>query len=112
VTTWKLFLDDERYPSQDGWTIRRSSYDAIEAVKEQGMPIEIAFDHDLGIAVYDGGEYNDTSMIFIRWVIDQHYEHGLVIPEGFKYSIHSQNPIGAANIRGLMDGFLNDIRNE
>lgn len=106
---WKLFLDDERWPKEDGWRIIRSSFDAIETIKVEGMPQEIAFDHDLGIAYNDDGEYEDTSMRLIWWIIDQHYDGNLEIPEGFKYSVHSQNPIGAANIKGLMDGFLNDI---
>jgi len=98
---WKLFLDDERYPSQEGWFIARSSQEAIELVEKIGMPCEIAFDHDLG--------GDDTSIKFIWWVIDQHYDNGLEIGD-LQYSIHSQNPIGAANIKGLMEGFLNDIR--
>lgn len=109
---WKLFLDDERWPKTDGWVILRSSFDAIETVKLDGMPSEIAFDHDLGLACNDDGEYFDTSMRFITWMIDQHYDHGLVIPPDFTYSVHSQNPVGAKNIRELMDGFLNDIRSQ
>ncbi len=107
---WKLFLDDERWPKTDGWVIARSSLDAIELVKQRGMPTEIAFDHDLGFAFDDDlGEYFDTTMKFIWWVIDNHYDHDLEIPVGFKYTVHSQNPIGAANIKSLMDGFLRDI---
>lgn len=98
---WKLFLDDERHPVTSDWCIARSSLEAQMMVEESGMPSEIAFDHDLG--------GNDTAIKFIWWVIDNHYDHDLEIPVGFKYSIHSQNPIGAANIKALMDGFLRDI---
>lgn len=102
---WRLFLDDERFPANDRWnrwTIARSSQEAIELVQQQGMPVEIAFDHDLG------GE--DTSMKFIHWMIDQHYDHGLVIPAELIFSVHSQNPVGAKNICSLMIAFLKDIR--
>lgn len=98
---WKLFLDDERDPVTDDWIIARSSREAIDLVKAKGMPDEIAFDHDLG--------GDDTSMKFIWWFIDAHYDGLLNIGE-ISYTIHSQNTVGVANIRGLMDGFLKDIR--
>ena len=40
--TYKLFIDDERYPVTPDWFIARNSYDAIYAVKEYGLPSEIA----------------------------------------------------------------------
>lgn len=99
---WKLFLDDERYPVTDDWIIARSSEDARTLVRGKGMPVEIAFDHDLG--------GDDTSVKFIWWFIDQHYDNGLVIPLDFTYSVHSQNPVGAERIKSLVDGFLDEIR--
>lgn len=100
--TYKLFIDDERFPKTDDWRICRSSDEAIKMVILYGMPSEIAFDHDLG--------GDDTSMKFIWFIIDSYYDGELAIPENFKYTVHSQNPIGVLNIKGLMDGFLNDIR--
>lgn len=96
--TYKLFIDDERSPVGDDWLVARSSIDAIEVVKKMGCPVEIAFDHDLGGV--------DTSMNFIRWLVDGLLDARLHLPAGFSYSVHSQNPIGAGNIRGLMDGLL------
>jgi len=34
---------------------------------------------------------------------------GLQIPEGFTFSVHSDNPNGADNIRGLMTGILREM---
>lgn len=99
---WKLFLDDERFPKEEGWIIARSSEEAIDLVLRRGMPEEIAFDHDLG--------GDDTSMYFIHWMIDQYYDYGLDIPLDFVFSVHSQNPVGAKNITSLMSAFLKDIR--
>ena len=99
--TYKLFLDDERWPKTTDWLLVRSSHQAINAVQLYGMPNEIAFDHDLGGP--------DTAMHFIWWIVDNHYDNKLEIPVDFKYTVHSQNPIGAANIKHLMDGFLTDI---
>lgn len=98
--TWKLFIDDERFPITDDWQIARSSQEAIDMVQANGMPAEIAFDHDLG--------GDDTSMKFIWWFIDAYYD-GLLLIGDLSYTIHSQNSVGVKNIRGLMDGFLKDI---
>ena len=97
--TYKLFLDDERWPIEDGtnWVIARSSADAIAAVENLGVPDFISFDHDLG--------GDDTSIKFIWWMINA-YLDGRIASFTTQYYVHSQNPIGAANIRNLMDGFI------
>lgn len=91
----RLFIDDERFPCQDDWAIVRSSNEAIEWVTLHGMPEEISFDHDLG--------EDDTSRVFIHWMIEQMIDGLLHFPSDFKYSVHSQNPIGAEWIMGTMD---------
>ncbi len=96
--TYKLFIDDERFPVTDDWIIARSSSQALNVVISKGFPIEIAFDHDLG--------GDDTSMLFIHKIVDLLYDGHITIPKGFTYSVHSQNPIGVANIKGLMDNVL------
>lgn len=98
---YKMFIDDERFPITDDWVIVRSSLDAAATVLEKGFPVEISFDHDLG--------GDDTSMIFIKWMIEQILDGALTIPYGFRYNVHSQNPVGAANIKGTMDGILNNF---
>lgn len=102
--SWKLFLDDERDPVDldYGWVICKSSTDAImHCLIWDGFPSEIAFDHDLG--------GDDTSMRFIRWMIDIHYDGDMHMTTPIAYTVHSQNPIGAANIRSLMDGWIADV---
>lgn len=105
VKEWKLFLDDERYPGKDAdenVVICRSSDEAIEQCKLRGcLPVEIMFDHDLG--------GDDTSMRFIRWLVDVLCDNADVrykFPSGFTYSVHSQNPIGSANIKAYMDNIV------
>jgi len=97
---WKLFIDDERYPVTHGWIIARSQAEAIKAVYVRGIPCEISFDHDLG----DGPSGYD----FAKWLTEYMMDNRLTFPEGFSYHVHSQNPVGAGNIRGLMD---NAVRN-
>ena len=96
--TYKMFLDDERFPVTDDCVICRSSDDAIIYVHQNGLPIEIMFDHDLG--------GDDTSKVFIKWLVDYIQDGGHSLPVGFKYSVHSQNPIGANWIKCMMDAII------
>lgn len=95
---WKLFIDDERDPVGDDWLTVRNSDGAILAVMAFGMPNEIAFDHDLG--------GDDTSIKFIHWLMNQVMDGVYDFPDGFTYSVHSQNPVGARNIKNKMDDLL------
>ena len=40
--TYKMFIDDERFPKTDDWTIVRSSQEAIDCVLKKGFPSHIA----------------------------------------------------------------------
>jgi len=48
--TYRMFLDDERDPPEDGqdWLVFRSSSHAIGFMMIHGLPDFISFDHDLG----------------------------------------------------------------
>lgn len=98
---WKLFLDDERDPIGDGWSIARSADSARALIIEQGLPRFISFDHDLG--------YGDNGSQFVTWLIDHMIDNGLRFPTDFSYVIHSQNPIGYGNIQSKMDSALKHI---
>ena len=100
----KMFIDDERFPPNDGesWVICRTSSEAIEWVKQNGIPDYISFDHDLG------GE--DTSRVFIKWLTDELIDGRLEFTKAFAISVHSQNPIGAKWIRETMDGLIKYFR--
>lgn len=99
--SYKLFIDDERFPVTDDWVIVRSSDEAIAHVATHGMPIEISFDHDLG--------GDDTSRRFIVWMIDALLDGDIIIPGGFHFSVHSQNPIGADWIRHTMNSIIKEF---
>ena len=98
-----LFLDDEREPPRDGyeWVIVRSFDQAKRYVLSNGMPRHASFDHDLG----DG----PTGYDFIKWLVEYDMDNN-VIPEDFTFYVHSQNPIGVANIRGFLTQYL-EMRN-
>jgi len=94
-----LFIDDLRGAPSEKWIVARSSTEAIALVKERGCPARISFDHDLG--------GDDTAMVVAKWLIDTDLDYsGRFIPHHFRFSVHSANPVGAANIRGLLNAYL------
>lgn len=96
---YKLFIDDLRTPPSASWYVARNSDQAIRTLLSLGCPSEISFDHDLG------GE--DTAMKVVHWLIDQDMNNqGQFIPPDFQYLVHSANPVGKANIEGLLSGYL------
>jgi hypothetical protein len=96
---YNLFIDDLREPpAGTDYIVARSSTEAIGWVVLRGIPKHISFDHDLG------GE--DTSMVFLHWLANKVIDEELEFPRGFTYAVHSQNPVGAQNIRGFMDCLL------
>ena len=102
--TYKLFLDDVRDPSwrnngnPDDWIVCRSVDEAIRVFEDMGWPAMISFDHDLGNQV-------PTGMDFARWLVN-HDLDTQSMPQNFVYTVHSQNPVGTANIRGLLENYL------
>lgn len=100
---WKLFVDDIRDPVDESWEVARSSSQAIQFIKIWGMPSEIAFDHDLG--------GDDTSMRIIGFISEELCSSRIKLPSGFKYSIHSVNPVGRYNIKMYMDWLLQNYTN-
>jgi len=98
---YKLWLDDERYPT-DGtvWVIARNFSDARWYVENYGLPIFISFDHDLGSSKI-------TGMDFCKWLVNYIMDNNLPY-NGMEYAVHSANPVGAANIDSYMAQFLED----
>ena len=106
--TWNLFLDDERFPPNDGreWVIARTYDDAMCEVLNRGFPSYISFDHDLGHNTYTG--YDFVKQLVENDIISGNKESRAAykFASDFSYYVHSQNPIGKANIEGLLDGYL------
>lgn len=103
---YKLFLDDERFPVEDGgkWIICRTVEDAIWTVEHHGLPSFISFDNDLG-------EGQDEGRLFARWFVEYLYDF---TPDQFKefdFYVHSQNPVARECINSLLTDYLNHRRN-
>jgi hypothetical protein len=114
--TWKLFIDDERnledvtwapfqirekYRNEE-WVICRNGQEFMREFLSRGMPSYISFDHDLG-------EDSGTGYDILKLLIDVDIEtpnDAFRFPENFSFYVHSQNPIGKANIEGLLNSYL------
>lgn len=114
---WNLFIDDERNledvtwaPWQirekyrnGGWVVVRSFGEALVAFAQRGFPSFISFDHDLG-------DNEKTGYDVAKFLVDADikFRDGdtYKFPSNFDYYVHSKNPIGKANIEGLLDGYF------
>lgn len=110
--TYKLFIDDERFPPDDGteWVICRSFYDLGNILYDKGFPNFISFDHDLG-------ENQKTGYDIVKYLVmlDMDTEsgniptwtkHKMTFPTDFKFYVHSQNPVGKKNIEEYLTSYL------
>jgi hypothetical protein len=111
--TYSLFIDDERDPVDvawgtwqerelyrtGDWIIARNWPETLELIINFGMPNLISFDHDLGNDTINGYEISKRLCDFI---MDAKY----ILPEDFRFLVHSKNPVGAENIRCYMENFL------
>lgn len=55
---------------------------------------------------------DDTAMKVVHFIINSWLDKTLEIPKNFEYVVHSANPVGAENIRGAMDRFLQEVNSE
>lgn len=97
-----LFIDDERFPPGDDkpWVIARTLKEVQVVIQERGWPSFISFDHDLG-------DNQPTGYDIVKWMIDQDLDNDFqCLSDDFQFYVHSQNPIGKANIEGLLGGYL------
>ena len=101
---WKLYIDDLRTPLDDTYVIARTLKDAQELVLTYGVPMFISFDHDLGMG--DDGEILPSGYDFTKWLVEMDMEGTIIIPRGFDFKVHSQNPVGAQNIRQYLRNYL------
>lgn len=101
---YRLFLDDERLPPDNGeWLVARNFDEATEIMIRLGCPVYMSFDHDLGLN-NDGSEKNGKHVA--EWMVERHLDYGNFFPDNFNFYVHSQNNVGAANIRGYLSNFF------
>jgi hypothetical protein len=100
---YKMFIDDERSPptaTEKSWVVVRDYNAFIEAIEKYGCPMFISFDHDLT-------DNSPTGYDIAHWLVEKDMDtKGNFLPKGFDFYVHSQNPIGAMNIKLLLSNYL------
>ena len=114
---YRLFVDDEHDPAfleflirqgsrditPDGpWVIARTQQEAEQIITLRGLPEMISFDHDYGPP--EAGNGHDLA----EWLVEQALDGSLDL-RALKYQVHSRNPVGQVNIRGVLDSYLNSL---
>jgi len=135
-----LWLDDIRNPflNEEGkvptdkngeyyninWVLNYEQF--VKWIELFGLPDAISFDHDLADEHYTpeyfwdnyeeskkfqewrGQNYQEkTGMDCAKWLVDYCMDNEKELPEIF---VHSANPVGADNIKGLLDNFTKHCR--
>lgn len=121
---FNIFLDDERFPEKVTWVqlpkvhweIIRDYDQFVQIIIERGLPIHISFDHDLAAEhynpeMYQGQEAYDrcranfkekTGLECAKWLVKYCMERSVRVP---MFTVHSMNPIGAANITSYLNSY-------
>lgn len=118
--SYRLFLDDERFPRQvswvwlpthhdPDWVIVRNYNDFVDCITKNGLPEFIAFDHDLALEHYKHVDASrppqydayaeKTGYDAAKWLKRYCEAAARPIPP---YVVHSMNPVGRENIKNLL----------
>ena len=100
----RLYLDDIREPKDDSFVIVRNYDEAIEFIKQNGIPSYISFDHHLGCD--NNGDLLKSGYDFAKWLVDMDIDGIYSFPDDFKFNVHSANPIGRNNIEAILNNYL------
>lgn len=138
---YNLFLDDFRQPEDASkymlgqaakdyrllkWYVVRNYKQFVRHILRHGCPELVSFDHDLcdehillGHAKYTdwdkyhedrGKERERTGYDAAKWLINYCINRQLAFPA---FYVHSQNPVGAKNIKDLINNYLkHEIRKD
>ena len=101
----KLYLDDVRDLPDESFDLARSYDEAVNYVKQHGIPTFISFDHDLGVD--ENEKLLPTGFDFAKSLVQMDMDNIYKVPENFSFNVHSANPVGKANIEGYLKNYLN-----
>jgi hypothetical protein len=117
-----LWLDDLRNPKLADWLmcyapefaygegevhwVKKYS-EFVDWITENGLPDLICFDHDLSDIHYNKSTYKEkTGFTCAQWLVDYCINNDKMIPA---FRIQSANPVGKANIEGLLNGAIKHL---
>lgn len=119
-----LWLDDirnpfinleKKVPTEDGSLVWVRSYDEFTYwITTYGLPDIISFDHDLADEHYDYNKERSDNDLYIektgmdcaKWLVSYCMLHNQPMPITY---VHSANPVGADNIRYLINNYKKHV---
>ena len=126
ITSYNLFLDDERLPHNVTWanlsesqhyTIARNYNEFIDLITLRGIPRFVSYDHDLADSHYGHGLRGDqipydsykekTGYDCAKWLVNECMIKGVKHPP---YIVHSMNPVGKQNIISYVESYNKSIK--
>jgi len=100
---WRLWLDDWRDPTTEGFIVARSYNEAVNRIKRMGCPSYVAFDYSLGT--------KDTGLTLAKWLIERDKaEGGTFMPKDFASKCITDDTWARGEITRTMKEYL-DGRN-
>jgi hypothetical protein len=114
---YKIYLDDVRTPTEDGWTVVRSYSEFVDKINEIGLDnIElISLDHDLDNSAMDEWMDNtyysytinydnikEATGLHCAWRLIKMWKAGGKLVD---VVVHSANAIGSGNIMGVINHY-------
>ncbi len=102
----RLWIDDIRKAPDDTWHVARNVTEAIRCIAKYGDSLtHISFDHDAS-----HGVNHDTSMevscpcdfTAVAYFLGEYFQNHFSL-EDCEITIHSANPIGAENIKNILE---------
>lgn len=101
---YKLYVDDMREPFSADWVVCKSVNEAMELIKERGLPAEISMDHDLG-------EGQKTGYDFTKELTDYIIENALYDEFlNIDWNYHTANPVGRDNMKRFINSMTKLFR--
>ena len=111
TNSFKLFLDDQRFPKEvfkclnikiyqaDDWVIVRNFTEFVSYIEIHGLPSIVSFDND--IADFEDG-VERTGYDCVKWLCNYCQDNDLKFPE---WHIHSGNNVGVENIERYIKNY-------
>jgi len=84
--------------------IVRNYNEFVAYIKKNGLPNFISFDNDLGLD--ENGVIAPDGYAAAKWLV---YESNLDLTN-LKFYVHSANPVAAEQIRGLLNNYINYLK--
>ena len=108
----KLFLDDVRTIEMVYDKSMESEFDIVRTysafvsyIETNGLPNYISFDNDLGLG--EDGKVAPDGLAAAKWLV---YKSGLDL-RNLEFKVHSANPVAAEQIKGLLNNYINHLKN-